>query len=339
MKAAIYKNGSMHLTVMPSPDLNGRKGAIIKTLGCGLCGSDIVKIKKKLVPDGTVLGHEVIGVIEEISSDVETSLLQGDKIAAAHHAPCFKCHYCLQKSYSQCDTFKNSNLIPGGFAEKIFLSDWHLKHTVLKVPQNVSNLNASLMEPLGCILRALDRADIQPRQNVLVVGLGFIGLLFVQVLKDFNIYVVGCDVLDDRLSIARALGTNFTFNSTDIDSSIDIINNHINFNGADVVILASGANASIELAMKAVRDGGKILVFASVPDENAAFVNNQVYYRELSIIAAYSSAPEFLLAAMNLISCGKIDLDRYSTTMKIEQINEAVNKAINHEAIKVYLEL
>ena len=93
MKAAVYKNGQLEISDLEKPKLVG-KGAIIKVLGCGLCGSDIVKLRNSLVNDGTVLGHEVVGRIVEI--DTDTDFMPGEKVVMGHHVPCFSCSYCYQ---------------------------------------------------------------------------------------------------------------------------------------------------------------------------------------------------------------------------------------------------
>ena len=75
--AQVYKDT---ITVKESEDikLDGRKGAIVKVLGCGLCGSDIVKFKHNIVHDGAVLGHEIVAVILEINSDTKDSCSSSD---------------------------------------------------------------------------------------------------------------------------------------------------------------------------------------------------------------------------------------------------------------------
>lgn len=339
MKAVEYSGkGQLKVVNLPKPDLKNKQGAIIKLIGCGLCGSDIVKIKKDLVSPGTVLGHEVIGEIEEINS-FENAYKKGDKVVIAHHVPCGNCSYCLQGSYSMCDTFKNTNLEPGGFSEYIFISDLHLKYTTVKVPDNISDIKATLMEPLGCILRALDRVKIEKNQNILIIGLGFVGLLFLEVIKGSGVKIFGCDINQERINLGRSSGADFVFNSKDINESLNVIRDNTDSIGADIVILASGATQSIDLALKLVRDGGKILVFASIPDENTGFMNNSVYYRELSIIGGYSSAPEYLLSAMNLLGSDKINVDKLCMIMDLEEINQAVDQIVSQKAMKVYLKV
>ena len=87
MKVAQVKNNKIAIDEIEEVKLGEKKGAIVKILGCGLCGSDIVKFKHALAQDGTVLGHEIVGIIEEINSD--TSFKIGDKIVSSHHIPCF----------------------------------------------------------------------------------------------------------------------------------------------------------------------------------------------------------------------------------------------------------
>lgn len=340
MKAAIYSPiGQIKITNMPVPELGNRCGAIIKVTGCGLCGSDIVKIQRDLVSEGTVLGHEVVGIIKEINTLVNTHFKVNDRVVIAHHVPCGKCRYCIQKSFSMCETFKKSYFEPGGFAEYMYISKDHLLKTTYKIPDTVDDIQASFMEPVACILRALDRADIQPEQNVLVVGLGFIGLLFVQLLTHKNVNILCCDLIDERIELARKFGAHYSFKSDNLEGNLKHINEYVNFKGVDVVILASGANSTIDLAVKSVRDGGKIIIFASIPDNNLGFYNNDIYYRELLVTGAYSSSPEHLAQSMQLIEQNKINLESFCDSVDIEQINQAIQDIVDHKTLKVYLKL
>ena len=120
MKAAQVFGDRIIINEVPDVLLSGRKGAIVEVLGCGLCGSDIVKFDHKTVPQGTVLGHEIVAKILEINSD--TNFKAGDVIVTTHHIPCGKCIYCKSGHVSMCRHFKETNLVPGGFSEKVFFS-------------------------------------------------------------------------------------------------------------------------------------------------------------------------------------------------------------------------
>src|SRR5574344_2285171 len=98
----------------------GEKGAIVKVKGCGLCGSDIVKLRDNLAKNGTVLGHEIVAQIVEINS--KTEFKTGDNIISSHHIPCFNCVYCKSENYSMCKHFKSTNIRSGGFSEYVYLS-------------------------------------------------------------------------------------------------------------------------------------------------------------------------------------------------------------------------
>lgn len=299
-------------------------GAIIKASGCGLCGSDIVKFRQKLVKDGTVLGHEVVGEIVEINSKTDFKI--GDRIVSAHHIPCFDCVYCKSENYSMCEHFKLTNIIPGGFSEYIYLSEEHLQNVAYKIPASLSEVEASFYEPLGCCIRAVKRGNLLPNSKILVVGLGSIGILMSQALKAFGHTVFGCDILQARLDCANRLGIT-TYNSSEIE----------NF-GVDAVFLTAGADVTIDLALKNVRDGGKIIIFASTP-KNMGFANNEIYYRELTVMGSYSPSPADLKDSIELLSSGKVNVKNISIVYELEDIEQAFHDTIDNTILKAYIKM
>ena len=156
---------------------------------------------------------------------IDKILKVGDKIVCSHHIPCMKCSYCKGESYSMCQHFKKTNIIPGGFSEYVYLSEEHLENVAYKVPQNMTNEEISFYEPLSCCIRAIERANLKEESNVLVIGLGSIGNIMGQALKAYGMNVFGCDLMQERIDIATQKGI-FAFNSNDIEKSqeyIDII--------------------------------------------------------------------------------------------------------------------
>ena len=101
MKVAQVKENKIIVSEIDDIKLDGRKGAIVMTLGCGLCGSDIVKFRHKIVHDGAVLGHEIVAEILEINSD--TKFKKGDRIVTSHHIPCGECNFCRHGNVSMCE--------------------------------------------------------------------------------------------------------------------------------------------------------------------------------------------------------------------------------------------
>ncbi|MBE7706942.1 MAG: hypothetical protein E7Z91_06855 [Cyanobacteria bacterium SIG30] len=313
MKRAVYKNGEIKIIETQMPTLKG-KGAIIKVHGCGLCGSDIVKIREKI--ENPILGHEVVGEIIEINSDTDFKI--NDKVALGHHYPCFECEYCKNDSFSMCETFKKTNIEPCGFAEYIYVTEGHLKNTVFKVPENLSDDEISFLEPLACVIRAIERAQIKQGQKALVMGLGSIGNLMAQSAKIYGADVYGYDINEKRQKYSKlSFDKNLKYN---------------------IIFMTSGATSAIDDAVKYVLSGGKIIVFSSVKDLNG-YTNNDIYYRELSIIGSYSPAPYDYKISYDLLKEGKINTKGMSTTYNLDNLKNAIDDTINNKIMKAFIKI
>jgi len=323
MKIASIKDNKIVMNEAATPVLEGF-GAIIKTFGCGLCGSDIVKFRHNLAKDGTVLGHEIVGEIIEINS--KTDFKVGDKIVSAHHIPCFECSYCKNGNVSMCEHFKETNIKPGGFSEYIYLSEEHLQNIAYKIPENLTEVEASFYEPLGCCIRAIKRAELKEDSRVLVIGLGSIGILMGQGLKAYGHEVFGCDIIQERIDLANGLGIKAS-NSMKMEN-LDV----------DAVFMTSGADVTIDLALKMVRDGGKIMVFASTP-KNFGYANNEIYYRELTVMGSYSPAPIDLKNSIELLATGKVNVENLSTIYDFADIEKAFCDTIDNTILKAYIKI
>lgn len=156
-----------------------------------------------------------------------------------HHVPCMKCDYCLNKNYSMCRQFKETNIFPGGFAEYIYVSPLHLKNTVFKVPKNLDDMEISFMEPLACCIRAVERAEVQKGTTSLVIGLGSIGLLMGQAVKAFKGDVIGCDLIEERVALANNLNFDASIKFEDNDETSAKVKEMTCGLGADVVFMTS----------------------------------------------------------------------------------------------------
>lgn len=339
IKVASAENQKISIKEYPRPELSefGGKGAIIKVLGCGLCGSDIVKFIHN--SEQKVLGHEVVGVIEEIKDSVFSNFKVGDKVVLGHHVPCMKCDYCLNKNYSMCKQFKETNIYPGGFSEYIYVSPLHLKNTVFKVPKNLDNMEISFLEPLACCVRAVERANATKGTSSLVIGLGSIGLLMGQAIKSFKGDVIGCDLIEERVALASNLNFDAAIKFENNDITSEKIKEMTCGLGADIVFMTSGSDKAIELALKSVRDGGTILVFSSVPNDIAGYINNDIYYRELKIMGSYSPSPMDLKLAHELLSKKKVVVKYLSTAYDLENLGEAIQDTIENKTLKAYIKI
>lgn len=325
MKVAQIENNNLVIKNREDETLDGRKGALLKVLGCGLCGSDIVKLTQHLSKDGTVLGHEIVGQIVDINSD--TNFKIGDEIITSHHIPCGKCEYCKNGNVSMCRHFKETNIRPGGFSEFVFVSEEHLQNVAYLKPENLTNDETVFYEPLGCCIRAVKRANLNQNSTALVIGLGSIGILMAQALRAFGMKVIGCDLLSSRVELLKNLGIE-AFNVNEMCESIN----------ADGVFMTSGSDKALPTALKYVRDGGKILVFSSTP-QNTGYANNEIYYRELTILGSYSPSPADLKDSYELLKTKEVKVKGLSTYYPLEQVQKAVNDTLENKILKAYIKI
>ena len=320
MKVAQVKENKIIVSEIDDIKLDGRKGAIVMTLGCGLCGSDIVKFRHKIVHDGAVLGHEIVAEILEINSD--TKFKKGDRIVTSHHIPCGECNFCKHGNVSMCEHFKKTNIFPGGFSEKVFVSEENLKNVAYLVPENMTDEEISFYEPLGCCIRAIKRCALQKDDTALIVGLGSIGLLMGEGLKAMGYKVYGCDLIPERIELAKKMGIE------PFDFSFEV----------DGVFMTSGADKAIDTALKAVRAGGKILVFSSTPLSNG-YPNNEIYYKELTVLGSYSPSPADLKDSFELLTTGKVNVRGLTTVYPLEKIQQAFDDTVSNKIFKAYIKI
>lgn len=325
MKVAEIENNILVIKNREYEKLNGRKGALVKVLGCGLCGSDIVKLTQHRAKQGTVLGHEIVAFITDINSD--TNFKVGDTIITSHHIPCGKCEYCKNGNVSMCRHFKETNIFPGGFSEYVFVSEEHLRNVAYLKPKNLTNDEVAFYEPLGCCIRSVKRAGLRQNSTALVVGLGSIGILMAQALKAFGMNVIGCDLITSRVELLKNLGIE-AFKVTEMCDSIK----------ADGVFMTSGSDKAIPTALKYVRDGGKILVFSSTP-QNFGYANNEIYYRELTVLGSYSPSPADLKDSFELLKNKDVKVSGLSTEYNLENVQKAINDTLDNKILKAYIKI
>ena len=221
-----------------------------------------------------------------------------------------------------CEHFKKTNIFPGGFSEKVFVSEEHLKNVAYLVPENMTDEEISFYEPLGCCIRAIKRCALQKDDTALIVGLGSIGLLMGEGLKAMGYKVYGCDLIPERIELAKKMGIE------PFDFSFEV----------DGVFMTSGADKAIDTALKAVRAGGKILVFSSTPLSNG-YPNNEIYYKELTVLGSYSPSPADLKDSFDLLASGKVNVKGLTTVYPLDKIQQAFDDTVANKIFKAYIKI
>jgi L-iditol 2-dehydrogenase len=301
MRAAVLDGAGRIVPATWARPAAGAGELLLRLRGCGLCGSDIAKIVAPPPRVSTVLGHEVVGDVVEVGAGVD-GFGAGDRVVAAHHVPCGRCHYCRRGSESMCREFKISNLDPGGFAEYVRVPAPNVRHATFRVPDHLADEEASFVEPLACCLRAVDRARVESGDTAVVIGLGSIGCLFTQLLKRAGAVVVGVDPVAERAALARARGADVTGEAEAVAQTVTELSEG---RGADHVIVTAGGADVLPWAAAVVRDGGAIHYFAGGPGPALPLPLATLYHRELTVTSTYSFVAATLARAFWLPAAGR----------------------------------
>ena len=340
MKASVYYGkDDIKYEDVEKPKLESGD-VLVKVKTCGLCGTDIHKAKNQTVTGPVVLGHEIAGEVVEVGEGVSGFKL-GDRVVTAIHVPCFSCHYCDRGHYTLCDQFKKTNLEPGGFSEFVRLPKLHVDHLTHKLTPETTWEDAAIVEPVACCLHGLKTAEVNPRDKVLVMGAGTIGLVSAQLAKlKGALTTIVTDIADYKLSVAKKLGINHTINSLKEDV-VQKVSEYTGGEGPDIVVIAAGVPSLLAQAVDVVRKGGKIIVFTPFDKDNMVTIDAGRFFKdEITIIGTYSLTPYEMTEATQIVCEGRINVkDMITHTYPLSELKEAIDFASNpsNDVLKVVM--
>jgi L-iditol 2-dehydrogenase len=328
MRAAVYRGaGDLRVEQVPVPE-TGPTEMLVRVEACGVCGTDLKKIERGLLPAPRIFGHEIAGRVARAPRDGR--FREGDRVVLHHHVPCGACSYCAQRLYAQCVLYKRNGTTAGfepaggGFAEYVKALDWIVARGAIPVPDGVLPEEAAFVEPVNTCLKAVRRAGIERGQTVLVVGQGPIGLLLTQLCRWAGADVFGSDMLADRRELSSRLGA-----VSVIDAAADVpreVRGLTGGRGADCVILAALGQAAIDQAVDAARPGGRIMVFAATsPGETARLDLGALCASEKEILTSYSASVDVQDLASRLVFTREVRVKELVThRFPLEQAPQAV---------------
>ncbi len=294
-----YNNQDVRLEEMPTPQI-GPGELLVRVIASGICGSDVMEWYR-LDRAPLVLGHEIAGEVVKVGDGVER-YKEGERVSAAHHVPCNTCHYCLSGHHTVCDTLRQTNFDPGGFAEYIRLPAINVDRGVFLLPDEVSYEEATFIEPLACVLRGQRLAHMSLGNSVLVMGSGIAGLLHVQLARTLEAgRVIATDINDYRLEAAQRFGADVAIHAgEDLPARLRQVNDG---RLADLVIVCTGAISAIAQALRSVERGGTVLLFAPTEPGVAIPISiNELFWRnDVTLTTSYAGSPADYMAALELI--------------------------------------
>jgi L-iditol 2-dehydrogenase len=343
MLAAVYRGvDDVRTETVAVPEI-GAGEVLVRIDTCGICGTDLKKIHTGSHSAPRVFGHEMAGTIAAVGEGVR-GFAVGERVMAFHHIPCGRCYYCRKKTFAQCETYKKVGTTAGvgepaggGFAEYIRVMDWIVGDGVttaglVKVPEDIPFEQAAFIEPVNTCFKAVKLLELQPDETVLVIGQGSIGIILAALAAQTGATVLTSDMYPERHAIAAQFGLRHP-----LDARGDVVaacKAATEGRGADVALVAVGADALIATAMAAVRPGGRVMLFASTQHGTAPFDPAAVCMDEKTLMGSYSASVAIQQEGIDLVfegyRTGRLDLTKLiSHRFGLQDAVEAVRLASN----------
>lgn len=330
-----YSLDKITIQDVPKPRINSDE-VLVEMKACGVCGSDLMEwYLRSRAP--LVLGHEPAGVIVEAGENVKDFKV-GDRVFAHHHVADLSCYYCKRGDYTLCQQFAQTHLEPGAFAEYFKVPAPNLQIDTLKVPNDLSFEEATLIEPIGCCIRAQKKVGIQKGDSVAVIGAGPSGIIHAMLAKIAGAsQVLVTDLVDYRLKMAEHLGADLAINHQE-KRVAEKVKQATENRGADIVIVTAPNAQAVEDSVQMVRKGGRVLLFAPTqPDQYARLSPHRLFFSEITIIPSYSVSHIETRQALELISSAKLKAKELITHhFPLSRMREAFQVAAkSKECLKV----
>ncbi len=352
MKAVVnYGPSDFRFEEIKVPEV-GPQEVLIRVGGCGICAGDVktfhgapriwggdghpAYIKTPVVP-----GHEFYGQVVALGERAKEKygFSLGDWVVSEQIIPCGRCRFCLRGDYWMCERhyiygFKKDEA-EGAFAEYMKFPVNSVNH---KLPDGFPLQVAAYVEPLGCAIHAVERADIGFEDVVVIAGMGAIGLGMLQVARLYHPkLLIAIDVIDRRLQLAQKLGADLALNAQKMDA-VDEVKKLTDGYGCDVYIHASGHPQGVIQGLQMIRRLGRYVEFSVFSQPTTVDWSIIGDVKELDIRGAHLS-PWTYPSAIRFLQEGMVKAEEIIThVFPLEKFQEAMAVAERgDESIRVVL--
>lgn len=290
----------MEIQDLPTPEVKADE-VLVQTKYAGICGTDHALYNglpgsANAVPP-IVLGHENSGVVSAVGANV-TNVKVGDRVTVDPNIYCGQCFYCRTGRPELCDHLSAVGVTRNGGLAQFFTAP---SSVVYPLPDNVSFKAAATIEPISCAVHGVQLLHLTPYDKALVIGDGFMGQLFVQILQAYGVHQVDlAGIIDEKLQLNKdRFNVKNTFNTTRDTLPSDY----------DVVIEAVGKPQTQEQAVNATRKGAQVLMFGvGHPDAHFEMNTYEIYQKQLTIQGSFIN-PNAFEDSIALLASGKLDVD------------------------------
>ena len=330
MKAAVFKEKNL-LVVEEVPDPKPKDDEVVmKVSYCAICGSDLHRYHYGMMSPGTIMGHEYSGVVVDVGKSVkgfrpgDRVTRSGGKINPGRDLPNFPPRYSAKERGFL-------PLRPGAYAQYLATPE----NLLLKLPDSLGELEASLIEPLTVSLHMIRISNIRLGDKVIVLGAGPIGLLAQQcaaLAGAVQVYV--SDINPARLKAASELGAHRVFNPSRVNLVQEVVALTDGL-GADLAFECAGAKPTLQQACEAVKMGGRVMVVA-LAWEQVDCLPVEWVGREVEVKACYGSLNSEWLISLALMAEKKIQTKPMITQIiGLEEIQEAFQELLKPDTPQV----
>jgi len=306
MAAVLYGKENLKIEAVEVPKIE-LGDVLVRVQAALTCGTDVKVFRRgyhaRMIVPPALFGHELSGDIVAVGKRVRDFRV-GQRVVAANSAPCLECFYCRRGSENLCEDLLFNN---GAYAEYIRIPARIVERNLYEIPDHVSYQDAALVEPLACVLRGLDETSVNPGDNVAVIGLGPIGLMFVRLAKAYGARVIAIGRRETQLEHAAAMGADEAVVSADTEETVRRVRELTHNRGADAVIEAVGNPETWELAPRLLRRGGIVNFFGGCPSDSRISLDTALlHYSEITCKASFHHTPAHIWKALDFVSRGEV---------------------------------
>lgn len=297
--------GKLEVVETERPSINGPDEVIIQVQDVGICGSELHAFHgtHPYRKPPSVLGHEMVGTVVEIGADVNT-FKPGDRVTVDPQWVCGECEWCLKGDHNLCPNKRvlGTKEWPGAFGEYIQVP----ASSVYAVPENLSQDQAAMIEPLAVGVHAVKRAQIRAGESVLILGGGPIGLVTSLMAAERGADpIIVADVQAHCNDTALKVGATHTIHVGQ-ESIAERVAEITDGKGVDAVFLTVGVGELFDSAFEVVRRQGRIVVVALF--KSAVNINPyNIIKKDISLVGTIMSNDDDVHEAIELIASGKVD--------------------------------
>ena len=344
--AVLVDDYTFEIRELPTPEVEP-EGILVRVTGCGVCGSDLHIWRGDIKLHGYINGHELVGRVHSMGSNVSTDYLQqplkeGDRVIFTYFTPCHRCYICIRGEYTDCafnfQMFKSVEEFPfchGGFADYYYLRPGTF---VFRVDSDLSDeALTSVNCAAGTVMEGIERSNLQAGHAIVFQGAGGLGLYGIAYARERGAGpIIAIDGQQPRLELARQCGADYTIDINEITDPQDRIERVKELvgggrAGADTVVEVVGFPGVVPEGLEMLRPGGRYIEIGNISAKSMVEIDiNRVLHGIKYIVPVSFYSPRLLPAALEMLERTK---DRYplvnlmSHSFGLEDINEAFETA------------